>query len=257
MHRRVLFACLATHFCLVALSITAYAVDESLIDKQIESTRREFGVRVHYRYDPIRYFSESRLKPPESAKAKQLELDDVERMIMVIDRFLRAHPKVVIKSNLKDIYLTADLQLYGKPFGGTNIKSALYINCREGDRSFSDDFVLDTCHHEFSSILMNNYPFPKDKWARINPPEFKYGKSGTEMLGKKQLLTEGDESCLSRGFLTKYSTSTMENDFNVLSGELFVKPKELKQAAEKYDKIAAKRDLAIKFYKSIDKSYKF
>jgi hypothetical protein len=166
------------------------------------------------------------------------------------------NPKAVIQKNLKDIYLSKTLEFFGKPFGASNSRTAIYIHSQGPSRGFTDEFLQEGLHHEFSSILMRNYTFPKDKWSRINPPEFSYGKSGAEVIGQKALHGQTEEQ-LTQGFLEKYCESTMENDFNVVSAWLFVKPAELKSLADKYEKIAAKRRLSIEFYKSVDKGYKF
>jgi Putative zinc-binding metallo-peptidase len=243
-------------FLLALQARAGFGAGPAQIDHQIEGLRRAYGVRVHYHYDPATYFSKRWLEKPISAKGSQLELDEVERFIPIIDTFLTRHPEGVIKKNLEDIYISKTLEFYGKPFGGSNSKTAIYFHSEGKDRGYTDEFVEEGLHHEFSSILMRNYTFPKDEWSRINPPGFSYGKSGVEVIGQKALHGQTEE-LLTQGFLEKYCQSTMENDFNVVSAWLFVRPDDLKRLAAKYEKIAAKRRSAINFYKSVDKEYKF
>jgi hypothetical protein len=247
---------IALHVLVLAKPHRAFAGDEASIDKQIERMEQDYGVRIHYRYDPTEYFSKSWLEAPRSAKGSQLGLDEVERFIPVINEFLKRNPKAVLKKNLHDIYLTETLEFYGKPFGATNSARAIYIHSAGESRGFTNEFLQEGLHHEFSSILMRNYPFPTDKWNWINPAEFSYGHSGVEVIGQKALHGQTD-ALLSQGFVEKYCQSSMENDFNVVSAWLFVDPEKLKGWADKYEKVAAKRKLAIDFYQSIDKGYKF
>jgi hypothetical protein len=240
----------------VVQSRVAFGADEAQIDHQIEGLRREYGVRVQYHYDPTEFFPKDWLKKPISAEGSELELDEVERLIPIIDKFLMRQPKAVIKKNLKDIYLTKTLKFYGKTFGASNSRTAIYLHNNGSKRPSYDEYLEEGLHHEFSSILMRNYEFPKDRWSKVNPSDFSYGHSGVEVLGEKGLHGQSEEQ-LERGFVEKYCESTMENDFNVVAAWLFVKPEELKNLAEKYERVAAKRRLAIEFYKSVDKSYKF
>ena len=101
------------HALLLAESNFARGADQALVDRQIESIRQEYGVHVHYRYDPAVYFPKAWLEKPRSAKASQLDLDEVERIIPVTDRFLQRNPKAVIQRNLSDIYLSATLEFFG------------------------------------------------------------------------------------------------------------------------------------------------
>jgi hypothetical protein len=254
--KRLLLFSLAAYGFFAATPNFAHAADAALIDQQIESLRQEYGVQVHYRFDPATYFPKSWLAPPRSAKGSQLDLDEVERFIPIISKFLQRNPKAVIQRNLSDIYLSGTLEFFGKPFGGSNSLKAVYVHSAGKSRGFTDDFLQEGLHHEFSSILMRNYQFPTAQWNQINPPDFSYGNSGVEVLGQTALHGQSDE-LLTQGFLEKYCRSTMENDFNVVSAWLFVTPDKLKPLVEKYPRIAAKTQLAIAFYRSIDPGYQF
>ena len=94
---------------------------------------------------------------------------------------------------------------------------------------------------------MENYSFPKEKWSNVNPHDFKYRGSGVEMLGEDDLFGKSEELLIT-GFLVKYSQSSMENDFNIMTAWLFVKRDQLKECAEKYPKIKQKVLLCISFF---------
>ena len=59
------------------------------------------------------------------------------------------------------------------------------------------------------------------------------------------------------GFLVKYSKSSMENDFNMISAWLFTKPDELETIALQSVRMNRKIMLAEEFYRSVSDQYVF
>ena len=216
----------------------------------------KYDVRVHHHYDPITYFPGNWLEDPISATGSQLPYEEVERVLPLIDQFLSAYPSRIIDKDLKSIYLVSELTIYGKEFGGTNSWAGIYIKSQGVEKGYSDVFLRGLMHSEFSSILMRNYTFPELKWSRVNRVGFQYSGDGTEALGRRGLYSN-DSQLLQDGFLVQYSKSSMENDFNMMSGWLFTRRDELKNLASRYPKIDAKMKLAINFYKSIDNQFMF
>lgn len=226
------------------------------IEKQIHTIKQTFNVQVHYLYSSQKYFPEKWLKAPISGEGGQLALDEVERILPLIQKALSAYPRSVIEENLVNVYLLNKLMFYGKSFGATNSKTNLYIKSQGKAKGYSDSFIISRIHSEFSSILMRNYEFPKEEWENINPREFKYLGAGKKMLGQKKLYGQNNE-LLSRGFLVKYSQSSLENDFNLISDWLFTRYSQLVELGEKHEKIRLKMNLAVRFYKSIDNRFEF
>ena len=128
----------------------------------------------------------------------------------------------------------------------------MYITCRTQAQGYDKPYLSATLHREFSSILLRNYKhnFPKEAWEAANVPGWKYGGTGIEMLGRKDLFDQSDE-LLSKGFLITYSQSSMENDFNEFAAWAFTKPNHLQELASKYERINEKYRLTTNFYKKI------
>ena len=59
------------------------------------------------------------------------------------------------------------------------------------------------------------------------------------------------------GFLVKYSKSSMENDFNMISAWLFTKPDELETISRQSARMNHKIMLAEEFYRSVSDQYAF
>src|SRR5262249_49813064 len=111
-------------------------------------------------------------------------------------------------------------------------------------------------HSEFSSILFHNHPFPWDRWQKVNVAGFSYPRSSLAFLDQRELYGQ-DNRLLNQGFVVKYAQSSLENDFNMITDWLFTRPSQLSTLADKYRRIGAKQDLAVRFYKSIDPRYEF
>jgi len=226
------------------------------IDQRIQEMRFEFNVQIFYRFDPALFFPPKWRNRPYFGKGKQISESDLDRAVAVCKQFLSEHPKPVIQKNLTHIFLLGDLEFNGLQYGGTYIQSAIYVMSDGLAKGYTVDFLRSMCHAEFSSILFRNYPFPSDEWSQLNPKDFRYGNSGAEFLRQDNVRGTSDE-LQSNGFLIKYSQSTLEDDFNVMTEWLFAKPAELESVAERFEVIRKKREIAIRFYQSIDPNYHF
>ncbi len=229
---------------------------EPALDLKLRDLQRQYKVEVHYDFDAEKFFPAQWRKQPVSAHGKQITISEAKRLVPIIETFLSRYPKPVIQKHLQHIYLLEELRFFGKDFGATYSRSAIYIKSQGTVSGFSDRFLAGRMHSEFSSVLMKNHRFPEADWKQVNPPRFKYLGTGTEMLGQSNLYGQNPE-LLKRGFVVKYCQSSMENDFNMISDWLFTRPTKLGELARDYPRIATKRKLAIEFYRSIDNRFRF
>ena len=222
------------------------------VESKIDEIQRTYGVNIHYIYDSQAFFPKEWLLAPISGKGSQIHLKEVKRLLPITEEFLSKYSKSILKKNLLDIYLLGELKFYGKSYGATNSKSALYVKSKGKSEGFTDSYLLGMMHHEFSSILLRNYKdeFPTDAWKAANQDGWKYFGTGESMLGQKDLFGQSEE-LLSRGFLVKYSQSSLEDDFNTFADLAFTEPNRLKELASKYERINKKYQLMIDFYKKI------
>jgi hypothetical protein len=209
------------------------------------------GIVIHYQYEPSRFFPEEWLQDPIHCDGAQVDLSEAQRVIPLIEDFASAYDPRTLDINLTDIYLLSELRCYGKTYGGTNSLSALYIKVGSRERGFTDPFLLALLHMEFSSILMRNYTFPAEEWAAINEQDFVYAENAVEIVEQEGLEDPAPEY-LEQGFLNRYATTSLENDFNEFVSWLFVQPEELCRLRIEYEKIEQKSDLAMQFYASVD-----
>jgi hypothetical protein len=193
-----------------------------------------------------------------NAEASPADPREIERVIPLIETFVKDYPEKVLQRNLKSINLCKVLKFYGKPYGGTNSSDAVYLCLESSSQGYTNSYLLASMHHEFSSILMRNYDrkFPKEAWGALNPKSFKYADNAVASLGQDNLLTPS-KAAREQGFICKYSKCSMEEDFNTIADYLFSERKRLLEWAKAHPKLQAKVQLAIKFYRSIDVGFNF
>ncbi len=141
---------------------------DETIKRSTNSIYTRHNVRVHYMYDPNKYFPKRWLRPPIMARGMQISNKEAGRAIIQINTFLLTYPNKLIRNNLANIYLCKKIIFYGKNYGATNSGDSLYIANNGLRDGITDQFILETLHSEFSSILMRNYAFPHSDWLRIN-----------------------------------------------------------------------------------------
>ncbi|OHD88680.1 putative zinc-binding metallopeptidase [Sulfuricurvum sp. RIFCSPLOWO2_12_FULL_43_24] len=244
-------------FILGGMIFPTQVLSNTQIESQVTQIYHDYGVRVLYQYDRDQYFGMKSKAPPINAQGEQMSDAEILRLLPIIKEFLGFYPKEVIVKNLKVLYLTKELILYGKSFGASYGKTGLYIKNEHKSKKYDKSFLLGTMHSEFSSILMKNYFFSEDVWKGANRGDFEYIGNGKDMLGGGDSYTQTSE-LLSKGLICKYAQASVEEDFNMIVFWLFTKPNELKVLAKKYPIINSKMWMVIDFYQlSVDSRIKF
>jgi len=190
-----------------------------------------------------------------NAKAVSLSIKEYKRVTVLLRKALAKYPDHVLQENLKRIYAINSLNFYGVPFGGTYSisRKTVYITDDSVLRE-NDLFIESFFHHEFSSILLRKHPcyLKKKAWKFSNQHDFHYGKGGVEAIRNGNASMVFDSVLNQKGFLNKYSQSSLEEDMNVFSQNLFSGGEAFWTIVDRYNKIKAKTMLIIGFYHKID-----
>ncbi len=201
-------------------------------------------------------FPDEWYKSPINAKAESLPEGEMERSKNIVIAALHKYPIEILNYNLKNVYVLKSMNFFGADYGGTNSIDAVYLTNNGVATSYTNAYIEESFHHEFSSILLRNYGylFNEKQWRDINPEGFEYfdestGGSGAIKEGKasKDFSSELHES----GFLYEYAQSTMENDFNSFAENIFMGNEVLFTVSEQYEKIEMKLNLIVSFYNTI------
>jgi len=248
------FSCFGFLFLLLFI-IVKPAFAQSL-DSKISKIKQRYGVTVHYKYSREDFFPSSWLRKPASVSGQAISPAEASRVVKQIEGFLKEMPKRVIRLNITDIYLLKELKFYGQSYSFSNSNSGLYINSKGRQNGYSDDYILRSLYHAFSSVVMRHYAFPEKKWTEINKRHV-YLKADSSVRFHDD-IREVNTDLASKGFISKYATISMKKDFNTVSEYLFMNPAELKSLASKHRKIRKKLNITIAFYKEIyGSNYRF
>jgi hypothetical protein len=227
--------------------------EPNTIEARIDRIKRNYGVSVRHKYNARAFFPARWLRPPISGEGSQMPPEEITRVLGAVEKFLSAYPKEVLKKNLTDIYLISGMKFYGKGFGAAYGNGAIYVNSEGQSKGYTEQFLVSQMHSELSSIFLMNYAeeFSQEAWKSVNVAGWEYNGTGVEMLGQEDIFAQTDE-LLKRGFLVKYSQSSIENDVNMFAFWAFTKPEQLRELTSKYDRIGRKYRLVVQFYKKID-----
>lgn len=212
------------------------------------------GIEIEFDVSP-KMFPKHWYTKEINARAVSLSIREYERVTKILNRAMSKYPEHVLKENLTKIYAFNNLNFYGLSYGGTFSVSgkAVYIT-DDTVINEKDPFIESFFHHEFSSILLRKHPcyVSKKAWKSNNPHAFHYGKGGREAIRSGNSSMVFDSVLNQEGFLNKYSQSSLEEDMNVFSQNLFSGGEAFWTIVDRYDKIKAKTMLIIGFFHKID-----
>lgn len=237
-------------------TMVAIASVVSCAPVEVEPVARDGGVFENQGLVPIVFSAEAAVFPaawrdaPFHASAEPLEPDQHEHVTIAIHRALSKYPRHLLVDHLDRVVVVSVLRFSSIRAAGTNSVDTVYVAC-DGD---SQDFLEETVHHEFSSILLRRFEnrFPTHAWARLNPKDFVYGESGVEAILRHADSLAYDVSWNERGFLHEYAAATQEDDFNSIVEKLFMNDARLRELGDSFPVLAEKVRLTEEFYRAID-----
>jgi len=168
-------------------------------------------------------------------------------------------PDLVKKTRLKTVVLCKELSFAGQR--RTAIPDfehdALYLDVTRGRHD--DAYVRKVIHHEFYHIVDlrdDGHLYEDERWAALNPPEFKYGMGGAKLQDDPTVTVTGRDA---PGFMNRYAAAGVEEDKAELFAHLMVEPKAMAARAEKdkYVRLKVERmhELMLAFSAKADKDF--
>ncbi|MFT5778390.1 MAG: hypothetical protein ACI837_001346 [Crocinitomicaceae bacterium] len=239
---------------LITLSIALiYSVVSMAQDTIVDKST---GVKIIFTAEG-KIFPDSWYSAKVKAKGISLDTSEYTRSEKMITAVLKKYPINLIKSNLKVIYILKKITFYDQSFGGTNSKSNVYLSNEGIKEGYSDFYLEQLFHAEFSSILLRNNEkyFDELEWSKNNVAKFKYGDGGVTALKENKNSEEFDTKWNVIGFINEYATSSLENDFNSFAKNLFLPKIGFDSLLENYSELSSKRKLMIQFYSKLDEFF--
>jgi hypothetical protein len=234
----------------------------SAISAQANEVRDTTIKGVHVSFDYSRkIFPEFWQQPPINAEAEPIQVSEIERCKKILANALSKYPFDMLARELKSVYFMRAMKFYDVGYGGTNSTDALYLTNNGHSMGYTNLYVEQTFHHEFSSILYRNHTslFSEREWSRANAPSFSYTdpENGVGAIRDNRSSQEFDTVLCEKGFLTQYSTSGIENDLNTFAQNLFSPSEGFWDIVERFPRIKKKLRLIIAFYNRIDPVFSY
>lgn len=237
-------------FCLFIIGPFFYSWSQSFENVEFHLP---FGVKLFFAESESTFLEKN---SREEVKTTPLETIEIYRTIFVLTGAIIKYPEVIIRENLKEIYVFKSLEIDGLSYGGTYRNSTVFLTNAGEDRHYSDQYIERTFHAEFSSILFNSFEecFPFIAWIKANT--IPYGEGGKEALRSGLSSADiNDSNFHSNGLLNQYAGSSLENDLNSIAKYLFIGDPRLWAIGKNNVLIQRKIDLAIKFYACINEQF--
>lgn len=238
---------LAVYFFFCVISLGAKAIPFA------DTTIR--GVEVSFDYTN-NIFPAFWQKPPINAMAESIDPSEIGRSWQVVSSALQKYPSGLLEKELKSVFFIRSMKFYDVEYGGTNSTDALYLANNGDDQGYSNLYIEQTFHHEFSSILYRNHQtlFREAEWIQANSPGFSYTdpENGVGAIRDNRSSQDFDTLLCTKGFLTQYARSGIENDLNTIAQNLFSPSPGFWDVVEDYPRIKYKVRLLVSFYRRID-----
>jgi hypothetical protein len=213
------------------------------------------GILVSFRYSNS-IFPTDWQAAPISAKAEAIAPTEISRSKMVMVKALKKYPVSALQKDLKAVYFLKSMQFYNVGYGGTNSTDALYLTNDGVKEGYTDLYLEQTFHHEYSSILYRKHSvfFDEARWKEANIPRFDYNdpEAGVGAIRNNESSQDLDTALCAKGFLTQYSLSGIENDINTFAQNIFSPSENFWLYVDRYPRINKKATLLIAFYNKID-----
>lgn len=179
---------------------------------------------------------------------------EISRIEDLLSQAFLKYPLEMLNAYLDRVYVVKSMIFYGLPYGGTNYQHTVYLSDDTENPWFTDEYIEQVFHHEFSSILLRDFSsyFNKAGWLSLNPSAFRYGRGGADAISKGLASMVLDPALIELGFLSQYSTASLEEDINVFAQYLFNGGREFWRAVELNDIIREKTRILISFYHKIN-----
>ncbi|HLG39376.1 MAG TPA: hypothetical protein VI461_06895 [Chitinophagaceae bacterium] len=216
------------------------------------------GVHVGFEYSNA-IFPGSWTVAPISASGETMINTEIPRSKGIMVKALDKYTRGIFEYNLKAVYFLKEMKFYDVGYGGTNSSDAVYLTNQGTVHGYTDKYLEQTFHHEFSSILFRNYPsfLDTNQWKGANEPGFIYNdpENGVGAIRNNESSQTLDTLLCQRGILTQYGGSSIENDVNTFAQNLFCPEKDFWTYVDRYPRISRKVKLLIGFYAKISSIY--
>lgn len=176
----------------------------------------------------------------------------------VLEQFVRDNGSEFIRTNVPRIILLQNLRLNGTGVGGLSNGQEIIVNIKYCPQSDLRRIYLAVLNHEMSSCVMQKAAVYKlFLWRQVGLI-YNYSKQFfLECLRNSDFAFNVNEYLLENGFLSNYSLTSTENDFNTYAERLFTRDPVIMGNGMRYKKVKEKLQLLKQIYREAGFKGKF
>ena len=172
--------------------------------------------------------------------------------LRALERALEAYPPEFLEQRGPRVLIAGELYLLDFQIGGTVqppdwvLLASNYLFAEAGSGHLRRSF-----HHEYSSVLMADVPFPEEAWRGLLPDGFAFPDNDAERLAATQVYADDLTAFHEQGFVSDYGASSLENDINTYAELLMDDPDGLAELALAHVRVREKVALIRGYYEAL------
>ncbi|WP_165066925.1 zinc-binding metallopeptidase [Paludisphaera rhizosphaerae] len=241
-------------FAMASAGVPTYAEEPAEIPAALDRAAKEAAVQVvnvRTDLDVETPFGPITAKPTGSGLTKYARL--------LSEEFALYPASLVRKARLRRLVLCSDLAFNGELRGAIPDywHGDLYLDVVRG--SASPPYQRTAIHHEFFHLVDyqdDGEVYRDDAWSALNPIDFRYGPGGANVQDDPSGSLPNEKT---RGFLTAYATSGVEEDKAEVFSRLIMIPREVERRSSAdpiiWRKVARMKDMLKAFEPSVDEVF--
>lgn len=219
-------------------------------NEEIDQLSKQYNIGI--------FCKSSSIEQHEEYKYEDAEQKMIDMATPGIRKFFASYNEAFLKGKIDSIMLFKNIKYLNSNVGGLSDGDTIWLCLRDLPQESLNTRYSEVLHHEFSSNVYKHISYTK----RIIWKKISFAYHYTISFIKKCLTEPGfaastTDEILSGGFLTNYSMTNDENDFNVYAETLFTEPEKLKKLKATYPNVKIKLEKLKEFYRELGFKGKF
>lgn len=225
------------------------------IEGWFEPITSKYGTKIVYEIGGD-FFSPLENPPVPAGPLRHSKVTSIRHRILkkypvILQTAFKKYPIDVINKYLKTIQFAGEIDAGFVKYGGAYdpFRKIVYL---VDNGAKSDDLMIRTFNHEFSSLLLSSHSFFINPWTDHHPANFEYSADlyddWTTMEKHRDKITDFYEI----GMVTNYGLTDFRNDFSEYSAMILTYPKKFKKIMDQYPRVRGKFLVWLEFYQKID-----
>jgi len=192
-------------------------------------------------------------QPDRPVTMTDLPGDDRNAALGALNQAMAIYPPGFLDTILHRIVLAGRIEMWGTEVGGFFNNATIALNNNGATSTAGAVFLADSFHHELSSIVRNQVLFNVSDWTSNNPPGFAYKSlADYKAILAERPSVEGDDALHAQGFVSRYGTTSLDNDWNTYAERVFGHGRSLAVLIHRFPRMRDKVHQLLDIYARLD-----